>query len=132
MRCCDRTTCTAWKKPGPLPRSSPGSTLGTSIRCRTGCRLRAVTTRRATARPPPCRAEPRPAAPKLPGVYAWYFDQVPHGVPVEGCHQVAGHVLLYVGIAPKGTKGSATKPSERTLRCRLGDHVAGKAEGSTI
>ena len=76
--------------------------------------------------------EARSAAPKLPGVYAWYFDQVPPGVPVEGCHRVAGHVLLYVGIAPKATKASPTKPSERTLRCRLGDHVAGNAEGSTI
>lgn len=48
--------------------------------------------------------EARSAAPKLPGVYAWYFDQVPPGVPVEGCHEVAGHVLLYVGIAPKGPR----------------------------
>jgi hypothetical protein len=39
--------------------------------------------------------------PRLPGVYAWYFDQVPPGVPTDRCHQAGDHVLLYVGIAPK-------------------------------
>jgi len=70
--------------------------------------------------------------PRFAGVYAWYFAEVPPGVPSEGCHRVLGHTLLYVGIAPKETRGSTTKPSERTLHCRLGDHFRGNAEGSTL
>jgi hypothetical protein len=42
------------------------------------------------------------------------------------------HTLLYVGIAPKETRGVATKPSDRTLHCRLVDHFRGNAEGSTL
>ena len=75
------------------------------------------------------RPSPVPAS---PGVYAWYFDEVPTGVPVEGCHQALGHTLLYVGIAPKETKGQAVKPSVRTLRHRMRDHFSGNAEGSTL
>ena len=70
--------------------------------------------------------------PRLPGVYAWYFAEVPPGVSAGGCHQALAHTLLYVGIAPKETRGVGTKPSERTLRCRLADHFRGNAEGSTL
>jgi hypothetical protein len=70
--------------------------------------------------------------PRLAGVYAWYFAEVPPGVPTEGCHHALDHTLLYVGIAPKETRGAATKPSERTLHCRLVDHFRGNAEGSTL
>ena len=54
------------------------------------------------------------------------------GVPIDGCHQALGHTLLYVGIAPKETKGQAVKPSIRTLRHRMRDHFSGNAEGSTL
>jgi hypothetical protein len=70
--------------------------------------------------------------PASPGVYAWYFDEVLPGVPIEGCHQALGHTLLYVGIAPKEAKGQAVKPSIRTLRHRMRDHFTGNAEGSTL
>jgi hypothetical protein len=63
---------------------------------------------------------------------AWYFDEVPPGVPIDGCHQAFGHTLLYVGIAPKETKGPGVKPSVRTLRHRMRDHFCGNAEGSTL
>jgi hypothetical protein len=53
-------------------------------------------------------------------------------VPTEGCHQLDGQALLYVGIAPKETKGGNTMPSKRTLRCRMRDHYRGNAEGSTL
>ena len=53
-------------------------------------------------------------------------------MPVEGCHKALGHTLLYVGIAPKQTKGEAVKPSIRTLRHRMRDHFSGNAEGSTL
>lgn len=76
-----------------------------------------------------CRPCPIPTS---PGVYAWYFDEVPPDVPIEGCHQALGHTLLYVGIAPKETKGHAVKPSIRTLRQRMRDHFTGNAEGSTL
>src|SRR4051812_39622174 len=70
--------------------------------------------------------------PALPGVYAWYFDEPPPGVPLSGCYRVLGRVLLYVGIAPKATVGATTRPSQRTLRHRLRDHFCGNAEGSTL
>ena len=70
--------------------------------------------------------------PTSPGVYAWYFDEVPPGVPIDECHQALGHTLLYVGIAPRETRGQAVKPSIRTLRHRMRDHFAGNAEGSTL
>lgn len=70
--------------------------------------------------------------PKSAGVYAWYFDEIPPGVPITGCHKSTdGQVLLYVGIAPKENKAAATS-SKRTLRHRLRDHLAGNAEGSTL
>ena len=72
------------------------------------------------------------SVPKTAGIYAWYFDDIPPGVPTAGCHRSAdGHVLLYVGIAPKMVK-VGTRPSLRTLRDRLRDHLAGNAEGSTL
>jgi len=70
--------------------------------------------------------------PKSAGVYAWYFDELPPGVPVEGCHQALGHTLLYVGIAPRKPHALNLKPSERTLRHRMRDHFGGNAEGSTL
>jgi hypothetical protein len=69
--------------------------------------------------------------PKSAGVYAWYFDEIPPGVPIADCHRNAlSQVLLYVGIAPK--KATTAKPSRRTLRDRLRDHLTGNAEGSTL
>ncbi len=75
----------------------------------------------------------RPSAvPRHAGVYAWYFAEVPPGVPIQGFHQTLDHTLVYVGIAPKETRGATTKPSERTLYARLVDHFRGNAEGSTL
>src|SRR4051812_39064797 len=37
--------------------------------------------------------------PRAAGIYAWYFDEIPPGVPTTGCHVAPhGQVLLYVGI----------------------------------
>ena len=47
------------------------------------------------------RPSPVPAA---AGVYAWYFDDVPDRVPVDGCRTADGHTLLYVGISPKAAQ----------------------------
>lgn len=70
--------------------------------------------------------------PRSPGVYAWYFAEVPPRVPTERCHRTLSHTLLYVGIAPKETRGATTTPSNRTLRNRLRDHFRGNAECSTL
>jgi hypothetical protein len=70
--------------------------------------------------------------PRLSGIYAWYFTEIPPGVPIQECHRVLDHTLLYIGIAPKETRGT-TKPSRRTLHHRIyQDHIRGNAEGSTL
>jgi hypothetical protein len=68
----------------------------------------------------------RQRPPNRPGVYAWFFDTAPPGVPTEGCLTRDGRTLLYVGISPD-------KPgSTGTLRSRLRFHYSGHAEGSTL
>jgi hypothetical protein len=64
--------------------------------------------------------------PLLPGVYAWYFKQIPPGVPTEGCLTKDGHTLLYVGISPKNDSSGGN------LRKRVAHHFRGNAEGSTL
>lgn len=70
-------------------------------------------------------SKPSPIAP-APGVYAWYFKNVPPGVPVEGCVIKDGLTLLYAGISPSRTKSS------QNLRKRITYHYRGNAEGSTL
>lgn len=64
--------------------------------------------------------------PKLPGLYAWYFQNIPPRVPISDCVIHNGLALLYLGIAPSGLG------SKRTLPDRLRDHLAGNAYGSTL
>jgi hypothetical protein len=64
--------------------------------------------------------------PALPGVYAWYFQEVPPGVPVQGCIVRDGRTLLYAGISPSRAK------STQNLRKRITYHYRGNAEGSTL
>jgi hypothetical protein len=75
-------------------------------------------------------AKPSPV-PAASGVYAWYFDQSPPNVPLDGTHERHGHRLLYVGIAPRrpAASGSTTK---QNLRKRLRTHYARDAYGSTL
>jgi len=74
----------------------------------------------------------RPSAvPSAPGVYAWYFDEVPPSVPIDGCHRFAGHTLLYVGISPKEPSREG-RVSKQSLRTRVQYHYRGNAEGSTL
>ena len=70
-------------------------------------------------------ARPCPV-PNSAGVYAWFFDWCPEGIPPEGLVHSSGFVLLYVGIAP------GPRPSRQTLRHRLRYHFRGNAEGSTL
>lgn len=76
-------------------------------------------------------ARPSPV-PRASGIYAWYFDEVPPGVDIRGCHSVAGGVLLYVGIAPKEPPRNGTPPSTQTLWNRIRYHYRGNAYGSTL
>ena len=69
------------------------------------------------------------AVPHSCGIYAWYFRDLPMGVPSDGCVVVDGYTLLYVGIAPDGLN----RPnSTATLLSRIRQHYRGNAEGSTL
>lgn len=69
--------------------------------------------------------------PAVPGVYAWYFDKIPPGVPADKCHRSRGHTLLYVGISPKEPSLNG-RVSKQSLQNRVRYHYRGNAEGSTL
>lgn len=77
-------------------------------------------------------SEDSSVVPKKPGVYAWYFRQIPPLVPAEGCHTLRGLTLLYVGIAPRKPPKANTDQGTKTLRDRLKKHVNGNADVSTL
>jgi len=76
-------------------------------------------------------ARPTPV-PAAGGVYAWYFREVPPGVPSQECHSVDGQALLYVGISPKQPPANGRPASRQTLRTRVRYHYRGNAAGSTL
>lgn len=62
--------------------------------------------------------------PKNPGVYAWFFLEIPPQIPqdqIEKCVSADNYILLYVGQA-----------SKQTLFDRVRYHYRGKAYGSTL
>jgi hypothetical protein len=73
-------------------------------------------------------AKPCPV-PRERGVYAWFFKEVPNGVPVADCLQFDQMKLLYVGISPHKAFKPTTKQS---LHRRIRYHYAGNAYGSTL
>ena len=75
------------------------------------------------------RPSPLPAA---PGVYGWWFDHVPPGVPIEGCERRGPWTLLYVGISPKRPPTNGKRPSSQNIRSRIRYHCRGNAAGSTL
>lgn len=75
------------------------------------------------------RPTPLPAA---PGVYGWYFREVPGGAPTDGCIRIADLTLLYVGISPKAPPANGARPSSQNLRTRIRYHYRGNAYGSTL
>jgi hypothetical protein len=75
---------------------------------------------------------PARPVPKEPGVYAWYFRNVPADVPTDGCIRHDSLTLLYVGIAPKAPPTNGRAPSSQTLVDRIKYHYRGNAEGSTL
>lgn len=70
--------------------------------------------------------------PTLPGVYVWYFSQIPTTVPVDSCHRHDDSVLLYAGISPKAPPRNGGTASRQSLRSRVRYHFRGNAEGSTL
>ena len=70
--------------------------------------------------------------PARPGVYVWYFREVPLGVPVDGCNRHDSMTLLYVGISPSKPPSNGKSPSKQSLAARVRYHFAGNAEGSTL
>ena len=75
-----------------------------------------------------CRPSPIPTS---PGVYAWYFDEVPPGVPVAAVISAwATHCSM--SASRRRRRRGRPKPSIRTLRNRMRDHFSGNAEGSTL
>jgi len=69
--------------------------------------------------------------PRSPGVYAWFFKEIPPKVPIDNCVEFNGLYLLYVGISPKKPQRMG-KPSKQNLRTRIKNHYRGNAEGSTL
>ena len=69
--------------------------------------------------------------PDEPGIYAWYFEQIPPDVPVGMCHTLHGRTMLYVGISPSGRNGGENK-SEQSLLTRIRTHFSGNADSSTL
>jgi hypothetical protein len=76
------------------------------------------------ARPSPVPAEP--------GVYGWWFRELPADIDVANCKARDGLVLLYAGISPKEPPKNGRGPSKETLRSRIRTHYTGNAEGSTL
>jgi hypothetical protein len=76
-------------------------------------------------------ASPSPV-PREPGVYAWYFREIPPSVPTADCHVWGDLTLLYVGIAPKAPSKNGARPSSQRLSDRIRYHYRGNAEGSTL
>jgi hypothetical protein len=65
-------------------------------------------------------------------VYAWYFRELPPGVPAADCHSINGLHLLYVGISPRRPPENGAPASRQQLRKRVRYHYRGNAEGSTL
>jgi hypothetical protein len=76
-------------------------------------------------------ARPTPV-PRAPGLYAWYFRELPWPLDTSDCVTVDGRTLLYVGIAPKRPPANGARASEQTLADRIRYHYSGNAEGSTL
>jgi len=72
-----------------------------------------------------------PVPPK-PGIYSWYFKELPGCVDTTGCFTHDGLTLLYVGISPKAPPKNGASPSRQSLRSRIRYHFRGNAGGSTL
>lgn len=76
-------------------------------------------------------ARPSPV-PRRPGVYGWYFSQLPWPIDTTQCVSWDGCTLLYGGIAPKAPPANGGPASQQSLRKRIRNHYTGNASGSTL
>ena len=70
--------------------------------------------------------------PSESGAYAWFFDQVPPGVPTDGCRVTEAGTLLYVGITLKSPPADDGPGKGQRLSTRVRAHFTGNAAGSTL
>ncbi len=87
------------------------------------------------AAPPFPRAEvlARPCpVPAAPGVYGWWFRELPAEIDTSGCATKEGLTLLYTGISPSAPPANGKAPSAQNIRRRIRTHYSGNAEGSTL
>lgn len=70
--------------------------------------------------------------PKRPGIYSWFFKEIPPRVIIEDCIKLEELTLLYMGISPKRPQKNGRKPSRETLQSRIRYHYRGNAYGSTL
>ena len=70
--------------------------------------------------------------PPVAGVYFWFFDEIPMGVPKEGCIKKDDLFLLYVGAAPKKLSPNRYQSAEVTIRDHIHDHFNGNAAASSL
>jgi len=71
-------------------------------------------------------------APRVAGIYAWYFDTIQASVDATACHRHDGWTLLYCGISPKKPPMNGRPPSRSHILQRLRTHCGGNAAGSTL
>ncbi|WP_231743612.1 GIY-YIG nuclease family protein [Mycobacterium sp. GA-2829] len=76
-------------------------------------------------------ARPSPV-PREPGVYGWWFRELPTAIDAANCETRDGLTLLYAGISPKKPPTNGRAPSREALRSRIYTHYTGNAEGSTL
>jgi hypothetical protein len=70
--------------------------------------------------------------PSRPGVYGWYFKELPWSIDTSQCVTRDNCTLLYGGIAPKAPPANGQPASQQTLRKRIRYHYTGNAAGSTL
>ncbi len=69
---------------------------------------------------------------KSPGIYAWFFKEIPPYIRTDGCVKLENLYLLYIGISPNSPPKNGKPPSNQTIYDRIRNHYSGNAEGSTL
>ena len=70
--------------------------------------------------------------PATPGVYGWWFRELPAEINTSGCAKKDGLTLLYTGISPSAPPTNGKSPSKQSIRTRIKTHYTGNAAGSTL
>jgi hypothetical protein len=69
--------------------------------------------------------------PRKPGIYGWWFAELPAAIDPARCHVREGLTLLYAGISPKKPSADG-RVSRQSLRPRIRSHYARNASESTL